>query len=124
GSGKSTIADFIFFALGGDLQRWRPEAILADYVIAEVEARDTRLTLRREVSSDRMRSMDIYFGGYDDAMRAGPDRWEKFPYQRLEDTLSFSQVLFKAADIPEAISSGLSNITMHQLLRVIYADQL
>lgn len=125
GSGKSTIADFIFFALGGDLQRWRAEAATAEYVVAEIKARDAVLTLRREVSSESMRPMDIFFGTYDDAMGASIKAWEKFPYKRPDATgYSFSQVIFRAAGIPESISDGLSNITMHQLLRVIYADQL
>ncbi len=125
GSGKSTIADFIYFALGGDLREWREEAYLAEYVLAEITAGEAVLTLRRDVSSDAMRPMSIYFGSYEEALSAGLTSWEKFPYKRPDGTgLSFSQVLFKAIGIPEAISDGVSNITMHQLLRVLYADQL
>ncbi len=124
GSGKSTIADFIYFGLGGDLREWRDEAGLADYVLLEVGAGDSVLTLRRDVSTVGLRPMAIYFGGYDSAVKGDMREWETFPYQRPEDSYSFSQVLFTAIGIPEAISDGVSNITMHQLLRVLYSDQL
>ena len=124
GSGKSTIADFIFFALGGDVRDWRPEAELADYVMAEIKAGDAILTLRRDVSRDAGRPMHMFFGTISDAMSAGPTEWRIFPYKRQNDTYSFSQVLFRAIGIPEAISDGSSNITMHQLLRLLYGDQL
>lgn len=124
GSGKSTIADFIYFALGGDLREWREEASLAHYVIAEITARDTVLTLKRALGEAGTRPMEIFFGAYVEAMAADVKSWETFPYARPEVGYSFSQILFRAIGIPEAISDGVSNITMHQLLRVLYSDQL
>lgn len=124
GSGKSTIADFIYFALGGDMKEWRKEAALATYVLAEVTAGKSTMTLRRDVSDAGGRPMQIYFGSYDEAVSADLRTWETFPYRRPENGYSFSQVLFNAVGIPEAISDGVSNITMHQLLRVLYSDQL
>lgn len=124
GSGKSTIADFIYFVLGGDLKEWRKEAALATYVLAEITAGQSILTIKREVSDSGGRPMDIYFGPYEDALKADLRVWEKFSYRRPDNGYSFSQVLFKAMGIPESISDGLSNITMHQILRVLYSDQL
>jgi hypothetical protein len=124
GSGKSTIADFIYFALGGDLHEWRKEAALADYVLAEITAGKAVLTLRREVSEVAGRPMQIYFGSYESALTADLRNWEIFPYRRPDRGYSFSQILFKAIGIPEAIGDGASNITMHQLLRILYSDQL
>tara|TARA_R110002074_G_C12548406_1_gene666353 strand:+ start:1944 stop:3854 length:1911 start_codon:yes stop_codon:yes gene_type:complete len=124
GSGKTTIADFIYFALGGDLQEWRKEAALAHYVLAEIVAGEAVLTLRRDVSDTGKRPMQIYFGRYEDALVADLRNWETFPYSRPEKGYSFSQILFRAIGVPEAISDGLSNITMHQLLRILYSDQL
>lgn len=124
GAGKSTIADFIYFVLGGDLREWREEATLASYVLAEVKAGNATLTLRREVSTQPGRPMSIFFGPYEDALGADLRTWEIFPFSRPDNGYSFSQVLFNAIGIPEAISDGVSNITMHQLLRVLYSDQL
>jgi AAA domain len=124
GSGKSTIADFIFFSLGGELKEWKPQAELAEYTLAEVTAGTTILTLRRDVSSQSARPMQIFFGPFENALEAGPTEWRQFPYKRQDDNYSFSQVLFKAVGIPESISDGSSNITMHQILRLIYGDQL
>jgi hypothetical protein len=124
GSGKSTIADFIYFALGGDLREWRKEAALADYVLAEVTAGKAVITLKREISDTGGRPVQIFFGTYENAVTADLRTWETFPYRRPETGYSFSQVLFNAIGIPEAISDGVSNITMHQLLRVLYSDQL
>jgi len=124
GSGKSTVMDFIFFALGGDLREWKHHAQMADYVLVEVLAGTATLTLRRDVSEKQSRPMQIYFGPISEAVNAGPASWRTCPYQRQQDSYSFSQILFKAIGLPEAISDGSSNITMHQVLRLIYGDQL
>jgi hypothetical protein len=124
GSGKSTIADFIFFALGGEVTHWRDEAALADYVLAEVTMSGTALTLRRDVSSEQNRPMQIFFGPYASATKADIREWQKFPYKRSPSQYSFSQILFQAMGIPEAVGAGDSNLTMYQLLRVLYSDQL
>lgn len=124
GSGKSTIADFIFFALGGDLRGWKAHAGQCDFVVAEVQLGQSMLTLKREVSESVGRPMHVYFGPYDEAMAAGPAAWNILPYKRPSSGLSFSQVLFRSMGIPDAISIGDSNITMHQILRLLYGDQM
>jgi DNA repair exonuclease SbcCD ATPase subunit len=55
GSGKSTIMDFMFYALGGEGIEWKEHAALCDAVTAEVQMNDSVLTLRREVSTERQR---------------------------------------------------------------------
>ncbi|MBC8039831.1 MAG: AAA family ATPase [Opitutaceae bacterium] len=60
--GKSTIADFIFYVLGGDLSRWKPEAETCDVVIAEVLANGAILTLKREVTAKGSQPLYIYYG--------------------------------------------------------------
>ena len=124
GSGKSSIADFIFFALGGDLRDWRESALRAEKVYLQVATSAGTLTLRREISTDSARPMSIFFGLMDDGLAAAAQSWQHLPYRRPDHGYSFSQVLFKAIGLPESISDGSSNITMHQLLRLLYVDQL
>ena len=124
GSGKSTIADFIFFGLGGDLREWKQSASRAEQVYLHIITPAGTLTLRRDISTDGSRPMSIFFGTLDDALSAPVDRWQTLPYRRPDHGYSFSQVLFKAIGLPESISDGGSNITMHQLLRLLYVDQL
>ena len=47
-SGKSTIADFIFFILGGEYDDWKDAARMCDVVQAEVETPRGKLTLMRQ----------------------------------------------------------------------------
>lgn len=122
--GKSTIADFIFYVLGGDLSRWKPEAETCDVVIAEVLANGAILTLKREVTAKGSQPLYIYYGNYADAARNAAQGWLTFGYRRSENGESFSQALFRALQMPEVQGDGASNITMHQLLRLVYVDQL
>lgn len=123
GSGKSTIADFIFFALGGEYEDWKQEARRCDEVQAEVETPRGQLVLKRKTSSSTA-PVDLYFGDIDGAMKSALDGWEQFPLRRQRGGKeSFSQVMFRSLLIPEAQSEGASNITMHQLLRLCYSDQ-
>lgn len=47
----------------------------------------------------------------------------KYSFSRSSSKISFTQALLLAMEMPEAQGDGASNITMHQLLRVLYADQ-
>lgn len=124
GSGKSSLADFIYFGLGGDLKEWKESASRAETVLLQIITPSGPLTLRRQVSTTGARPMDIFFGTMDAALASPPETWQHFPYRRPEHGYSFSQVLFKAIGLPESISDGSSNITMHQILRLLYVDQM
>ena len=122
--GKSTIADLIFFALGGDLTKFKDEAQLCDFAIAEVSINAQIVTLRREINETSMQPMWIFFGDFDATQSADFDKWERFPYRRYGDRESFTQVLFRLLNLPEVPSETASNITMHQILRLMYVDQM
>ena len=122
-SGKSTIADFIFFALGGDLHTWTPEASAADSAHAEVAINGTAYTLSREVEPGTHPPLYIYEGMLEDAM-GSREAWLRYPYSRSSNTQSFSQILFGLLGLPELRTEALQNITMHQLLRLVYVDQI
>ena len=117
GSGKSTIADFIFFVLGGEFDDWKDVASRCDEVQAEIETSKGKLVLKRATSSAQQ-PVAVFFGGFEDASKSALDRWETFPLRRSGSKESFSQVMFRTLGIPEAQSDGASNITMHQLLRL------
>lgn len=124
GSGKSTIADFIFYGLGGEFDRWKDAAQNCSAVRIEIETEQSVLTVQRAVGG-KQEPILIYYGPLEDSLAKGIDEWQRVPIRRppggLE--LSFTQIMFKAAGIPEAPNAANSNITMHQLLRLLYADQ-
>lgn len=122
--GKSTIADMIFFALGGDMNGWKQEAATCDFVFAEIKANDAKLTLKREINDKGKQALYIFFGDYESAQASAVKGWMVFPYRRTDQTESLSQALFRALQMPETTGDGSSNITMHQLLRLIYLDQM
>lgn len=123
GSGKSTITDFIFFILGGDLRSWKSPADICSYVIAEVLINNVPVTLRRDISTNAKQPMHIFWGNYEEATASAVKGWQIYPYARTEKTESFSEVLFRALEMPDVKADGVASITMHQILRLIYVDQ-
>ena len=122
GSGKSTIADFIFFILGGEFDGWKDAAGHCDEVQAEIQTPRGKLTLRRRAAKSQEPIL-VYFGSMADALESSVEGWERFPIRRQANRESFSQVMFRSLQIPEARSEGAANVTMHQLLRLCYSDQ-
>src|ERR1700747_1942910 len=61
-SGKSTILNFLFYGLGGELGTWSDHALLCDTVYVEVLFNGRPATLRRAVSASRGQGMDISGG--------------------------------------------------------------
>lgn len=123
-SGKSTILNFIFYVLGGDLSDWSDEALRCNDVYAEVELNNVIVTLKREVTQSPGAYMDFFSGSYEAAREAPLDSWERYPYSRSKNKESFSQVLFRLLGMPDVAVETTASITMHQMLRLLYADQL
>ena len=126
-SGKSTIVRFIFFVLGGCYTDFVPEALRCQSVMAEVGINDKHiLTIKRflEKRDDGKVNgyvpMYLYYGPMEDAMR-DHNGWQKYPYKMSTERRSYSNVLFEIMGLPEFKAD--SNITMHQILRLIYLDQ-
>lgn len=122
-SGKTTIADYIFFSLGGDLRNWTPEAGGTDSVHTQVAINHTTYTLSREVQADARPPIQLFEGTYDEAI-ATRNKWLKYPYSRSGNTESFSQVIFHLLSLPEQKTDSQQNITLNQILRLLYFDQI
>jgi uncharacterized Zn finger protein (UPF0148 family) len=121
-SGKSTIANFIFYVLGGDYTNWTTEALKCSAVIAEVEINGAVLTLRRNVSENGLQPMSIFWDNLE-ASRKDSVNWQTYPYKQTSNTISYTNVLFNALSFPEVKNDLDSNITIHQILRLLYIDQ-
>ncbi|MDR6412371.1 AAA family ATPase [Paraburkholderia terricola] len=122
-SGKTTVMDLLAFSLGAENIRWKPEALRCTATYVEVRLNGAVACLRREIDIALQRPMSIFWGTLDESLKAGPQLWELYPFKRSAHRISFSQALFDALNMPQAQGEGASNLTMHQLLRVLYADQ-
>lgn len=127
-SGKSTITHFIFFVLGGDFIDFVPEAKMCSTVYAQVEMNNAVFTIKRELEKDndfrvkRQSPMYFYWGNLDESLAPPKDQhWQKYGYKTTVNYKSFSNVIFDNLDLP--IVKGDSNITFHQILRLLYIDQ-
>ena len=123
-SGKSTIADFIFYSLGGELSKWKEEASSCSFTYTEVNLSGKVFTLRREVRESSKAGMDIIAGSYDEAKSKEITDWLRYPYSATENKESFYQVILKELGIPYSKSEAASSLTLHQLLRLMYVDQM
>jgi hypothetical protein len=125
-SGKSTILNFVFFGLGGDLDRsaWSEHALLCEHVWLEAEFNGSPAVLRRKIDAASQSAMEIFGGRYDEAIAAPIEAWNRYPYARSKNQESFSQAIFRLLDMPDVAVEGTSSITIHQILRLLYADQL
>lgn len=127
-SGKSTITHFIFFVLGGSFNDFVPEARKCSVVFAEVEMNGLVFTIKREINKDKdgvistQAPLYFFWGSMDESFNPPIDKaWQKFGYNTYENIKSFSNVMFENLGLP--IVKGDSNITFHQILRLLYIDQ-
>src|SRR4051794_2277389 len=59
-SGKSTILNFLFYGLGGDLADWSEAALRCSRVNVEVLLNGKTATLSREISKELGQPMDVF----------------------------------------------------------------
>jgi chromosome segregation ATPase len=126
-SGKSTISHFIFFILGAHFSDFVPEARKCSVVYAEVEINGAVFTIKRyiELKDGKVNpkaALHFFWGKFEEAYNPPPDKgWQRFEYYTSQEKKSFSNVIFENLNIP--IVKGDNNITIHQLLRLLYIDQ-
>ena len=123
-SGKSTVLNFIFYGLGGDLQDWSEAALRCTRVYLQVRLNGNVATLAREVTDRPRPAMDLFAGAIDEALEAPAASWLRLGYIRSDKRESFSQIIFRLLNMPEVENETSGNITINQLLRLLYADQL
>lgn len=125
-SGKSTITHLLFFGLGGAYSDFVIEAKRCQYVYTQVDINGCIITLKRELKLsddgrvDSMAGLTIFWGNIDDVLTNSCES-NYFGYRATDKTKSFSNALFEIMDMPLVVSDN--NITMHQLLRLMYIDQ-
>lgn len=125
-SGKSTVTHLLFFGLGGAYSDFVIEAKRCQYVYTQVDINGCIITLKRELKLsddgrvDSMAGLTIFWGNIDDVLTNSCES-NYFGYRATDKTKSFSNALFEIMDMPLVVSDN--NITMHQLLRLMYIDQ-
>lgn len=122
-SGKTTVMDMLAFSLGAENIRWKPQALKCTSTIVEVSLNNKLACFKRDIAKEPMRPLSIYWGGMESAKKAGVHEWELYPFKRSENKISFTQAVLNALGMPLAQGAGSSNLTLHQILRVLYADQ-
>lgn len=118
--GKSTILDLIFYGLGGEIKKanWTYPANECDKVILEVYFNKILFTLQRKIDIDSIKEISIKESEYN-----VDSDWMTFGPRRNDKRMSFSQFIFDLLGWENYKTDEYANLTMHQILRMLYIDQ-
>lgn len=122
-TGKSTIMDLMYFALGAELTEWTTEQSACDETIIEVHLNYSPYCFKREITETGKSAMFVFEGRMDNAF-LNVSKWFRFPSVRSDSTQSYSQEIFELLALPSHKTDDSKNLTIHQLLRLMYIDQL
>ena len=123
GTGKSTIVDLLSYVLGAVITEWTEEQLGCDWVMAEVTLNEIPFCLKRDISETGKAKMSIFEGEFDDAMNNFTG-WTQYSINRSDQRHSFSQQIFELLGLPRHKTDDSNNLTLHQILRLMYVDQL
>lgn len=115
--------DLIFYALGGELQEWTEHQLLCTGTLIEVDINNKVLSLSRDITETGKAPMFFFEGPVEDALGDSVS-WFKYPNARSADKHSYSQQLFELLGLPRHKTDDAKNLTMHQILRLMYVDQM
>lgn len=123
GTGKSTIVDLLSYALGSIITDWTKHQLLCDWVMVEVELSGTTYCLKRKVKESGQAKMAIFEGLFEKAATSVTN-WTEYSMRRSSERHSFSQQIFELLGLPTHKTDDSKNLTLHQIFRLIYVDQL
>lgn len=122
-SGKSTILDFIAYTLGAENINFKPAAEKCTLSFLQIRIFNQIITLMREVNKKNQTGLSIFLGSYDESQKSLNKGWMLFPYKNSQEKFSFSKLIFEYLNYPIPLATD-SIITMNQILRLAYADQM
>jgi len=123
GTGKSTVMDLLYYALGAEVKKWTVEQERCTHTLVEVLINGHPFCLRREISDTGKAPMYFFEGGSEAALK-DMKNWLQYPNRRSDSKHSYSQQLFEMLGLPQHKTDDSTNLTMHQILRLIYVDQM
>jgi tetrahydromethanopterin S-methyltransferase subunit B len=122
GGGKTTIVESIFYVLGGDIPKKKKEFSTCDFVYAEFEINQNTFTLKRAIDNEGRPAIEIFEGDFEDGM-VSSEAWTRYPNTRSDTKKSYSMILFELLGFPEDKTLDGQNITIHDILRLLFEDQ-
>lgn len=122
--GKTTILELIFYVLGGEIKanQWLAPADKCDSVICQLNINGKTFTLKRSIIVGKIPDVSMFSSDMDTALNTMLG-WMNFGPRRTEDKSSFSEYMFELLGWESSKSDEYANLTMHQILRFLYADQ-
>ena len=123
GTGKSTVMDLLNYSLGSEAADWTEEQAKCQWVVSQVSVYEKPVTLKRTITATGQEAVQFFDGDIDKALNS-IDGWHKFPMRRSKDKHSYSQHIFELLNLPRHKTDDDKNLTMHQILRLMYVDQL
>ncbi|MDP3778402.1 AAA family ATPase [Methylotenera sp.] len=123
GTGKSTIADLLSYALGSVITEWTKEQLSCDWVIVEVLMNNVPFCLKRDITESGQAKMSIFEGTFDEANNSILN-WTQYSIRRSDERHSYSQQIFEMLNLPRHKTDDSKNLTLHQIFRLMYVDQL
>jgi hypothetical protein len=89
-----------------------------------VEINGKPAVFARQISERSQQGMDIFGGTMIEAEGASIDAWLRYPYRGSGSKISFSQAVFQLLNVPELETETTGRITLHQIFRLLYSDQM
>jgi len=124
-TGKSTIIELISYGLGADIkkQHWKKEALLCDEIFIDLSLNNNRFVFKRPIEGDGNKPpIHIKTGNYENSIKS-LDGWNIYGYLRTTKKVSFANRIFDLLGYEQHKTSDNDSLTIHQLFRLLYADQ-
>lgn len=123
GTGKSSVMDLLYYALGAEVKSWTDEQSRCTHTLVEAAINGRVICLKREITDTGKAPMYFFEGDTDGALQDSVN-WLQYPNQRSATKHSYSQQLFEILGLPQHKTDDSKNLTMHQILRLMYVDQM
>ena len=122
--GKTTILELIFYVLGGEIKenQWLYPADKCDEVLCQLKINNRTFTLKRSIDKNKICPTLIRSAKIDEESH---EDWGSYSPRRNETSgrMSFSQKFFELLGWDVHKTEEYANLTMHQILRLLYVDQ-
>lgn len=122
GVGKTTIVDLIAYTLGAEFVDWTRQQLSCDAFFLELTIRGSIFVAKREPVTSGQAPIAFTEAGLDEALQSSTN-WMIYPSRYTSQRRSFSAHYFNLMGIPWHTTENQDNLTMHQILRLIYANQ-